>query len=260
MNWKERTALITGASSGIGRETALALARRGTSVVLAARRKDRIDALAEEIRESGGKALAIQTDVSRVEEVDRLFEIALQQYQRLDWLINNAGAGLFASIEETTPEQMERIWRTNFMGTFYCIRNAIPVMKKQGQGHILTISSMAGMRGTPMNGAYCATKFAQAGLMDTLRRELKEIVCTLVLPGSTETEFIQAMENPGNRKVQHSGFVQDAATVAKAIVQAIERPSARVITQKFGRTLLVFNAISPEWTDWLVRKTIKKKF
>jgi uncharacterized protein len=260
MNWKERVALITGASSGIGRETALALSRRGTAVVLAARRKERIDALAEEIRKTGGNALAIQTDVSHVEEVDRLFESALHQYQRLDWLINDAGAGLYASIEETTPEQMEKIWRTNFMGTFYCIRNAIPVMKKQREGHILTISSMAGMRGTPMNGAYCATKFAQAGLMDALRRELKEVVCTLVLPGSTETEFIHAMENPGNKKIERSGFVQDAATVAKAIVHAIEHPSARVITQKFGRTLLVFNAISPEWTDWLVAKIHKKKF
>lgn len=258
MQWKERVALITGASSGIGRETALALALRGTTVVLAARRKERIDALAEEIGKSDGNALAIQTDVSQAEEVDRLFETALRQYGRLDWLINNAGAGLYASIEETTPEQMDRIWRTNFMGTFYCVRNAIPVMKKQGAGHILTVSSMAGMRGIPMNGAYCASKFAQTGLMDTLRRELPEIVCTLVLPGSTQTEFIQAMENPGNKKVQHSGFVQDAATVAKAIVHAIEHPSSRVITQKFGRTLLVFNAISPEWTDWLVRKTIKK--
>jgi short-subunit dehydrogenase len=259
MKWKDRVALITGASSGIGRETALALARRGTSVVLAARRKERIDALAEEIRAAGGNAFAIQTDVSQSEEVDRLFESALEQYQRLDWLINNAGAGLFASIEETTPEQMERIWRTNFMGSFYCIRNAVPIMKKQGEGHILTVSSMAGMRGIPMNGAYCASKFAQAGLMDSLRRELQEIVCTLVLPGNTETEFIQATENPGNKKIQHPGFVQDAATVAKAIVHAIEHPSARIITQKFGRTLLVFNAISPEWTDWLVKKTIKKQ-
>ncbi|MCI0416319.1 SDR family oxidoreductase [bacterium] len=260
MKWKERVALITGASSGIGREAALALSRRGATVVLAARRKARLDALAAQIRETGGSALAIETDVSRREDVERLFESVLQQYKRLDWLINNAGSGLYVPIEETTPEQMERIWRTNFMGTFYCIRHAIPIMKKQGEGHILTVSSMAGVRGTPMMAAYCASKFAQVGLMDSLRREIPEIASTLILPGATRTEFIEATENPGDEKIQHSGSVQDPASVAEAIVRAIEHPASRVITQKLGRSLMVLNAISPSWTDWLVRKTIKKKY
>ncbi len=259
MKWNEKVALITGASSGIGRETALALARRGATVVLAARRKERIDALAAQIQEGGGNAFAIQTDVSRGEEVDRLFERIQEQCHRLDWLINNAGSGLYAPLEETTPEQMERIWRTNFMGTFYCIRKALPVMKKQGTGHILTVSSMAGVRGTPMMAAYCASKFAQVGLMDSLRRELPEIASTLILPGATETEFIEATENPRDEKIEHSGFVQDAASVAQAIVRAIEHPSARVITQKLGRTLMVLNAFSPAWTDRVVRKIIKKR-
>jgi uncharacterized protein len=259
MKWKEKVALITGASSGIGRETALALSHRGATVVLAARRKERIDALAAQIRERNGNALAVQTDVSREEDVDRLFEKIMEHCHRLDCLINNAGSGLYASLQETTPEQMEKIWRTNFMGTFFCIRKAIPIMKKQGTGHILTVSSMAGVRGTPMMAAYCASKFAQVGLMDSLRREVPEIASTLILPGATETEFIEATENPRNEKIQHSGFVQNAASVASSIVRAIEHPSARVITQKLGRTLMVLNAISPAWTDSVVRKIVKKR-
>ena len=259
MKWNGKVALITGSSSGIGCETARALHAKGATVVLAARRKERIDALAEEFNQTGDLALSVQTDVSIEADVDRLFDITLQKFGRIDWLINNAGSGLYASIEDTTPEQMERLWRTNFMGTFYAIRKAIPVMKRQKEGHILTISSMAGARGTPMNGAYCATKFAQIGLMDSLRRELRQIHCTLILPGATRTEFIEVMENPERADVRNHGPVQSPTEVAAAIVHAIEHPSARVITQKLGRTLLVFNALSPSLTDWLTEKTLRQK-
>ena len=265
MEWNGRIAVITGASSGIGWHTARALARKGAGVVLAARRLEKIQALAEEINKMrSGSALAFPSDVGKEEDVSRLFEETMRTFGRIDWLINNAGSGLYAAIEETTPEQMERIWRTNFMGTFYAIRNALPIMKKQRSGHILTVSSMAGIRGTPMNGAYCATKFAQAGLMDSLRRELASsnspIHCTLILPGATKTEFIDAMENPSGQQITNKGFIQEPASVAEAIVEAIEHPTARVITQRFGRTLIVLNAASPSFTDWLVSKTIKKKF
>ena len=254
MNWNEKVALITGASSGIGLETARALNEMSVRVVLAARRKDRIDALAAGF----SNALSVQCDVSKESDVDRLFSATMEKFGRIDFLINNAGSGLYESIENTTAEQMEKIWRNNFMSTFYCIRRAIPVMKTQQSGHILTVSSMAGMRGTAMTGAYSATKFAQIGLMDSLRRELPEIHSTVVLPGATQTEFIEAMENPAKHKVRHRGVIQSPAEVARAIVHALNNPSARVITQKLGRTLIVFNAFSPGFTDWLVEKTFPK--
>jgi short-subunit dehydrogenase len=259
MKRSEQVAMITGASAGIGRETARSLAAIGIRVVLAARRKERLDHLAAELQNKGGKALPVVADVSREPDVDNLFREALDHYGRIDYLINNAGSGLYSSVEDTTPEQMERIWRNNFMSTFYCIRNVIPVMKRQKSGHILTVSSMAGMRGTPMNGAYCATKFAQIGLMDSLRRELKGIHCTIVLPGPTKTEFIERTENPSRSDVRHKGWIQDPADVANAIVHAIEKPSARVVTQKFGRTLLLFNAFSPGLTDWLVESSLTQR-
>jgi short-subunit dehydrogenase len=257
--WNGKVAVVTGASSGIGLETAKGIHARGATVVLAARRKDRIDALAHELSNIGTPALAVPTDVSNEMEINRLFEIVEKEYGRVDWLINNAGSGLHASIEDTTPEQMDRIWRTNFMGTFYAIRKAIPLMKRHKEGHIITISSMAGLRGTPMNGAYCATKFAQIGLMDSLRRELPQIHCTVIIPGATKTEFIEVMENPSRTEVRNYGAVQSAADVADAILHAMEHPSPRVLTQKWGRTLLLINAVSPSLTDWLIRKIVRKK-
>lgn len=258
MNWKGKVAIITGASSGIGRETALAIANRGVNTVLAARRADRLAEVCSEIETKGGSALALTTDVANEQEVDHLIQSTLERYGRIDWLINNAGSGLYATVEETTLEQMERIWRTNFLGSFNCIRRVIPVMRKQGTGHILTVSSMAGVRGTPMKGAYCATKFAQIGLMDSLRRELNGVIhCTIVLPGATESEFISSMENPKNRQIDYSGAVRKPSIVAAAIVEAMEHPSARIITQQFGTALAVLNALSPDVTDWIIGK-IKK--
>ncbi len=259
MDWKGKVAVVTGASSGIGRETALELGRRGTTVVLAARRLDRLLEVGKLIEESGGRSVAFETDVSSESDVGRLFQQTIADFGRLDWLINNAGSGLYASVEETTSGQMETLWRVNFMGTFYCIRAAIPLMKKQGHGHILTVSSMSGRRGAPLKAAYCVTKFAQVGLMDSLRRELEGIFCTTVYPGATETEFIQSSENPGHRHVRNYGPVQSAAEVARAIVHTIEHPAIEVITQKMGRTMLILNAISPALVDWLAERTIRKK-
>jgi len=258
VNWKEKVAIVTGASSGIGRETALALAKKGAGVAIAARRSERLAEISKEIENFGGRGLAIATDVAKEEDVERLIQGTLNHFGRIDWLINNAGTGLYATVEETTPEQMERIWRTNFLGTFYCIRKVIPIMRKQGAGHILTVSSMAGVRGTPMKSAYCSSKSAQIALMDSLRRELEGVIhCTTVLPGATESEFISAMENPKDRHISYSGPVHKASVVAAAILKVIEHPSARIITQQHGTALAVLNALSPDVTDKIVSKLKK---
>jgi NAD(P)-dependent dehydrogenase (short-subunit alcohol dehydrogenase family) len=258
MDWKGKVAVITGASSGIGRETAVAVAERGATVVLGARREERLKELAQQIASTGGSALPVVCDISIEEDVRRLFKRTVETFGRVDWLINNAGTGLYATVEETTPEQMERIWRVNFLGTFYCIRVAIPLMKKQASGHIITVASMAGVRGTAMKSAYCASKFAQIGLMDSLRRELQGVIhCTTILPGATESEFISSMENPGGRRIPYSGPVRKPSAVATAIVRAIEHPSARKITQQFGIALATLNALSPNLTDWIVQKLKK---
>ena len=142
MDLKNRVVVITGASSGIGRETALAAGRQQASVVLAARRKGRLEEVAREIEKHGGKALVVAADVTKLSDVKNMINAAVAQFGKIDVSINNAGIGIYAAMEEITADQMEKIWRTNFMGTFYAIQESLPLMKKHGSGHIITISSM----------------------------------------------------------------------------------------------------------------------
>lgn len=259
MDLQGKVVVITGASSGIGKETALLLGKNRCSVVLAARREEPLREIAGRIEADGGQAVVIKTDVSVESQVQNLIEAAIQRFGRIDVLINNAGFGLFASIAETTPEEMDRIWQTNFMGTFYGIKNVLPLMKKQGSGHIITIASVVGKRATPLNGAYCATKFAQVGLMESLRMELRNtpIRSTVICPAATETEFISAGENPGKRNVKNTGPIQTAGQVAEVILKSIRKPRAEVMTQRLTRLLVLANAFSPELVDWVVAKMKK---
>lgn len=254
---KDKIILITGASSGIGRETAIECDRRGASLVLIARRIERLREVAAQLRSS----LAIKADAGNEEEVSAAVRTALNHFGSIDVLINNAGSGLYAKVEETTPEQMERLWRTNVMGTFLFTRCLLPHFKERGIGHILTVSSMTGRRGAAFKGAYSATKFAQIGLMESLRMELKgsRIYSTLVFPGSTNTEFVEAMENPSGRDVRYFGGIKTPDIVARAIANAIEKPAVEVITQRLGRIHILVNALSPSLADWLVMRTTKSK-
>lgn len=260
MDWKDRVIVITGASSGIGRETALAAGRRKAFVVLAARRKELLAEVGSEIEKSGGKALVVSTDVSQQSEVENLIQLAIRQFGRIDVFINNAGSGLYATVEETSSEQMDRLWRVNFLGTFYGIRAVLPLMKKQGSGHIITVSSMAGKRATPLGGAYSATKFAQSGLMESLRMELRNspIRTTVIYPGATKTDFVRVIENPGSFEIKHPLKAKSASEVAQAILQAIEHPKSEVILQSYGRLLSILNAASPRFVDWVVARFVKK--
>jgi short-subunit dehydrogenase len=261
MSLQGKVIVITGASAGIGRATALALAKERTSLVLTARRAERLEELRKETEALGASCLIVPADVSKEENVHGVINQALLRFGRIDVLVNNAGSGMVGTLEETTPEIMEKIWRTNFMSTFYGIRNVVPVMKKQGGGHIVTVSSVVGKRATPLNAAYCSTKFAQVGLMESARMELRKynILCTLIYPGSTESEFLKAQENPGRRAVRRHGPVQTSDQVATKIVQAIKKPRPEVMTQSYGRILAILNSISPGLVDWFITRTVKRK-
>lgn len=261
MNLKNHVLVVTGASSGIGRETALAAGKLGAAIVLTARRKDRLEEVAAQIEKAGSKVLVVAADISQESDVEKLIHATQKEFGRIDVLINNAGAGLYATVSETTGDQMERIWRTNFMGTFYAIQKSLPIMKKQGSGHIITICSMAGKRATPFGAAYSATKFAQSGFMESLRMELKNspIRTTVVYPGATESDFFLVIENPGSREIKHALKAQSASQVAKAILDTIRNPKPEVILQPFGRILSVLNSANPGFVDWVVGNFFKKK-
>lgn len=257
----EQVVIVTGASSGIGRETALHFAREGARLVLAARRQQRLQGLENEIRALGTEVLSLPTDVAQQDQVEAMVEGALQRFGRVDILVNNAGVGLVALVEETTAEDMEMILRVNFLGAFYGIRAVLPVMRRQGSGHIINISSFVGKRGLPLSGAYCASKFALIGLSESLRVELKGsgIKASVICPVGTATEFFATAKDPGGRKPSPKPPVQTPSHVARAIVRCARSPRPEVILYPPARLLVVLNALSPTLADWVIGMVISGK-
>jgi short-subunit dehydrogenase len=253
--------IVTGASSGIGRETALHFAREGARLVLAARRQQRLQGLENEIRALGTEVLSLPTDVAQQDQVEAMVERALERFGRVDILVNNAGVGLVALVEETTAEDMEMVLRVNFLGAFYGIRAVLPVMRRQGSGHIINISSFVGKRGLPLSGAYCASKFALVGLSESLRLELRGsgIKASVICPVGTATEFFAAAKDPGGRKPSPKPPVQTPSHVARAIVRCARSPRPEVILYPPARILVVLNALSPTLADWVIDTVISGK-
>jgi short-subunit dehydrogenase len=251
-----RVAAITGASSGIGLACAEHLARNGVAVVLGARRSDRLAAAVDRIRAAGGRAEAVEMDVTVESDVERLTARALDAFDGLDIMICNAGFGYYGTVEQTPSAVMQRLVDVNFMGSFHGARAALPLFRKRGRGHLLLISSIVGRRGVPLMSAYSATKAAQAGFVEALRSEFvgTDIHVTAVYPVSTETEFRTAMQRDYGHFVDGVGPKQSVEEVAEAIVTCIRRPRAEVYPHARSRALPILNAIAPALTDKLVRK------
>ena len=220
---------ITGASSGIGEATARLLAGRGAAVVLGARRADRLDKLAEEIRESGGRAVAVATDVTRPEDLRRLVDRAVTQFGRLDVLVSNAGIskiGLVADLDVTGWSAMIDV---NLRGVLHGIAAALPVFRRQGHGHLVTTVSTAGLKIVPTMAVYAATKNAVRTLLEGLRQESTDGVLrtTAVSPGYIRTELADSIDNPEVReqiRQNSDAFAIPPDAVARAIAFAIEQP------------------------------------
>jgi len=251
-----RIIAITGASAGIGRATALRLARDGASVVACARRADRLDALVSEIASAGGTALAVVADVTREDDVQQLVARAVERFGRLDVMICNAGFGIAGTIVDITGAQMQKLIDVNYLGTYYAARAALPVFRRQRSGHLIVISSIVGKRGVPFMGAYSATKFAQVGLAECLRSEVagSNIHVSVVFPVSTPTEFHDVMARESGAVSQARGPKQHVDKVADAIARAIAHPVAEVYPYRKSRGLVWLNAIAPGFCDGFVRK------
>ncbi|HWF84438.1 MAG TPA: SDR family oxidoreductase [Vicinamibacterales bacterium] len=255
-----RVIAITGASAGIGRATALRLARDGASIVACARRAGRLEVLAGEIAAVGGQALTLVADVTREADMTRLVSAAVERFGRLDVMICNAGFGVYGTIDTIAPAQMQQLFDVNYMGTYLAARAAMPVFRRQTRGHVVIISSIVGKRGVPYVGAYAATKFAQVGLAESLRAELNgsNIHVSVVLPISTDTEFFEVMTRESGAVTRAAGPRQSAAAVADAIARAIEHPVPEVYPFKKARGLALLNAIAPGFCDRLVKKWGRK--
>jgi NADP-dependent 3-hydroxy acid dehydrogenase YdfG len=246
---------VTGASAGIGRECVLAFAREGARLAAAARRLDRLEALATEVGALGAPILVQKTDVGDPDEVKRFIAVTIERFGRLDVLVNNAGYGVRGTVEETPAAAYERLMRVNYLGTVYGCQAALPIMRRQGAGVIINVSSIVGHRALPAGGAYAATKAAQISLTEALRSELRGTgvhACT-VHPIGTETEFraVAAQESGKSDEAGGVGPQQSARKVAEAIVRCAQRPRPEVYPYPPSRAIVWLAALAPGLCDWL---------
>lgn len=256
---KGKVVLITGASSGIGYQTALAFARTGCRITAAARRMDRLEQLAKDITAFGGECLLQQVDVSNREGMSHACRETVERWGGIDIAVANAGYGYLGLVEQIDPQEMERIWQVNFLGTLWTIQAALPYMKKQREGHIVIVSSVVGRYSLPLSSAYCVTKFAQAALAQSLRPEIKKhnIGVTVVYPGYTATEFGEKQLHQERRnKVARKG--QPAEEVAQHIISAV-RHNRKEIYPSFSGSLfahlgLWFPFLADQVTSYMERK------
>jgi NAD(P)-dependent dehydrogenase (short-subunit alcohol dehydrogenase family) len=252
---------ITGASAGIGRATALRVARERAKVAMCARRGEMLERAAAEVIEAGGDALPVVADVACAADMQRFVERTLDRFGQLDVMMCNAGFGVAGTIDDIPPEQMQKLIDVNYMGTYHAARAAWPVFRRQQSGHLIIVSSIVGKRGVPYMGAYAATKFAQVGLAECLRAEVvgSNIHVSVVYPVSTETEFFDVMSHEtGTTIVRAGGPKQDVGAVANAIARAIERPVAEVYPYFNARYLVWLNAVAPGLCDRIVQRFGRK--
>jgi len=254
--------LITGASAGIGRAAALAFAKEGARLLLAARRRDRLEEVAATARALGGEAIVAETDVADRRQVHAAVNSAVSAFGRLDILINNAGIGYLGMLEDMPIETVETLWAVNMMGTIYATQAAIPLMRKQGGGHIMNVASVAGKRGGPGNSVYCATKFAMVGMSEALRVELRGsgIEVSVICPVSTATEFFEVASDRSKRTLPPMGPIQTAEKVARAIIRCARKPRPEVIVFPPARILVLINALSPRLADLILLGFRRKLF
>lgn len=226
---KDQVAIVTGASKGIGRASALGLARAGAAVVAVARSADRLESLRAEIEGQGGRCLVVEGDVAQEATARQAVEGAVDAYGRIDVLLNNAGIGSYADFLDYDVDAYDEIMNTNMRSTFLFTRHAVPVMKSQKKGLILQVSSQAGLRGFTREAVYCATKHAQVGFTNALRIELQPfgIKVAVLCPAGVKTEFALGKGRTQDF-VDQSGFLE-AEDVADAVVfAATQRPNARM--------------------------------
>jgi NADP-dependent 3-hydroxy acid dehydrogenase YdfG len=224
----DQVVVITGASSGIGRSTALHLASRGAKVVLGARRETELRALAQEIEAAGGQAVYRSTDVTRRQDLQGLVDTGADRFGRVDVIVNNAGIGPLSRFDELRVEDWDAMIDVNIRGVLYGIAAALPVFRRQGSGHVVNIVSTSGLRIVPTQGVYAATKNAVRTLTEALRQEAGPTLrVTEVSPGFVATEFASSNTDATTRAAVEKQMDEMAIgpdAIARCIAFALEQP------------------------------------
>jgi NAD(P)-dependent dehydrogenase (short-subunit alcohol dehydrogenase family) len=253
--------VVTGASSGIGRATGLALAERGARVVLAARRAEALEELARECQAAGGQALAVPTDTTDEAAVADLARRAIERFGRIDVWVNNAGVYLLGSLEATPPEAFRRVLETNFFGYVHGARAVLPHFRAQGHGVLINNASVYAHIGAPWLTAYVSSKFAVRGFSEALRQELADLpdvhVCT-VSPSPIDTPIFASAANYSGRAVKAPPPTYPPEQVAGAIVASVLHPERERVVGGAGRLVTVMELVAPRLFERVNRRYVDR--
>lgn len=231
MKFKDQVVLITGASSGIGQRLAIDLAARGATVVGCGRSRERLEETLAKMKRTSPASAVYVCDVGDYKQVKNLIHYVLSEFGKIDILINNAGIGIYKAFADSPLDAIEKIVRTNFLGTVYCTKEALPSMVERRSGHIVNISSVAGKIGTPNMASYCATKFALIGLTESLYHELRPlgIRVSVVCPGPVRTKMQLMFDQLAAGVWTPEFLVLNSETVSKAVIRAIRKEKFEVV-------------------------------
>ena len=254
----EQVVVITGASSGIGRETARRLGASGASVVLAARNEEGLSEIKDELEASGCTATYVVTDVAEPGQVQYLAQQAVERMGRIDAWVNNAGIGIYGHFADTTPEEMRRVIEVNLLGEMYGSKAALEHMSTRGSGVIVNVSSALARRSVPLLAAYCASKHGITGFSESLRMELQrdfpDIHVVEVLPASMNTPLFEHARSKLGVLPRPLAPVYQPSVVADAILRACTSPQREIFAGGTGKGLEFAQRIAPGAVDWYLRR------
>ncbi len=256
---------ITGASSGIGRATAIACARAGMRVMCTARREERLRAVVQEIRAAGGAADHAVLDVTDGAQCEDVLQQTVERFGGIYSVFANAGYGIETAAHAMDDESLRAIFETNFWGTMNIVRPAIEIFREQGAGHALICSSCLAKLSIPYYGAYCATKAAQDHMGRSMRLELagSGVHVSSVHPIGTKTEFFEETERrSGNLRISSattSAFMQPPERVARAVIRCLRKPRGEVWTSVTMRTAFAISVAAPRTTDFVLGRLAARK-
>ena len=259
MDFKNKVVLITGASSGIGKQTAIEFAKLGSNIILVARTKNKLEQVENQLKQFNVTTLVCPCDVSKKEQVENMSKIVLKKFNSVDILINNAGFAIYGSVFDLSIDEIESQMETNYFGMIYCTKLFLPLMIKQKSGHIVNVASVAASFGLPGIASYCASKFAMLGFSEGLKHELSGtgVGITVVSPIMVKTDFF---EHPSFAKMpKYSPMSLNSITVAKAIVKAANSSRLEIITPSVVRIAVWLKHTFPYFINPILGKSFKKQ-
>jgi short-subunit dehydrogenase len=259
VDFKNKVVLITGASSGIGKDTAIEFAKKGANLVLVSRTKEKLKQVADELKKFNVPVLVCQCDVSEKDQVKEMSKTVLEKFNSVDILVNNAGFAIYGSVFDLSIDDIESQMETNYFGMIYCIKNFLPSMLDKKSGHIVNVASVAASFGLPGIASYCASKFAMLGFSEGLKHELKNtgVGITVVSPIMVRTNFF---DHPSFEKMpKFSPTSLSSKTIAKTILKAANSPRLEIIVPSVVRGAVWMKNTFPYIINPILGKAFKKQ-